>query len=605
MKTNFQKQLLIILILTCNILNANKCLKNSPPIDESKKLNEWFEEQFVEELEFSPMTSTYLGNKKNYDKWDDISQKAQSESLKRTKLRLNYLETEIDTSKLDEATLLSYKLALQNYKSSIEGEKFKLYNYPVNQMFGYHTQVPSFLINMHLVTNKKDAEDYITRLNGVNNFLKQVIDELKIREEQNIILPKYLYLKVISACENIIKGLPFNGEKNSTLLADFTTKIKTLKLTTKEKNSLIDNAKKALLTNLKPAYEDLITFLKKQEEKSDNFSGVWRFKNGLDFYNYALQETTTTSMTANEIHTLGISEVARIQNEMKVIKNNVGFKGSLNEFFKFMQDDPKFYYEDSDAGREAYMTEARKTIEAMKGKLDELFITKPKADIKVKRVEAFREESAGLAFYQRPAPDGSRPGIYYANMYKIKSMSKFEMEALAFHEGIPGHHMQLAIAQELKDVPKFRKYGGYTAYIEGWGLYSEYIPKEIGFYKDPYSDFGRLSMELFRACRLVVDTGIHAKKWTREDGISYYKKNTPTEEFDIIKMVERHVVMPSQATAYKIGMNKILELREKSKKALGEKFDIREFHDVILTNGALPLDILEDLVNNWLNEKKK
>jgi uncharacterized protein (DUF885 family) len=239
----------------------------------------------------------------------------------------------------------------------------------------------------------------------------------------------------------------------------------------------------------------------------------------------------------------------------------------------------------------------------MKSRLDELFITKPKADIIVKAVESFREKSAGKAFYQRGTPDGSRPGTYYANLYDMTAMPIYQMEALAYHEGIPGHHMQLSIAQELQDIPKFRKFGGYTAYTEGWGLYTELLPKEIGMYSDPYSDFGRLAMELWRACRLVVDTGIHSKKWTREEGIKYYVDNTPNAESDAVKMVERHIVMPSQATAYKIGMNKILELRENARKALGDTFDIREFHDVVLTNGAVPLTILEELVGEWVASK--
>ena len=240
----------------------------------------------------------------------------------------------------------------------------------------------------------------------------------------------------------------------------------------------------------------------------------------------------------------------------------------------------------------------------MKSRLDELFIVKPKADLKVKAVEAFREKAAGKAFYQQPAPDGSRPGIYYANLYDMEAMPTYQMEALAYHEGIPGHHMQIAIAQELEDVPKFRKFGGYTAYVEGWGLYSELVPKEMGLYEDPYSDFGRLAMELWRACRLVVDTGIHAMKWTRQEGIDYYVNNTPNATSDGVKMVERHIVMPSQATAYKVGMLKILELREAAKEKLGDKFDIREFHDVVLKNGAVPLNVLEKFVDQWVAKKQ-
>ena len=268
-----------------------------------------------------------------------------------------------------------------------------------------------------------------------------------------------------------------------------------------------------------------------------------------------------------------------------------------------MRDDDQFYYASDDQGRARYLSEATELIDTMKGKIDEMFITKPKADINVKAVEPFREQSAGKAFYQRPSEDGTRPGLYYANLYDMKSMPTYQMEALAYHEGIPGHHMQLAIQQELQGIPKFRRFGGYTAYIEGWGLYSEFLPKEFGFYSDPYSDFGRLAMELWRACRLVVDTGIHTKKWTRQQGIDYYLSNTPNAELDAVKMVERHIVIPSQATAYKIGMLKIQELREKARGALGDKFDIREYHDEVLKYGPLPLNAVEAKIDAWVQSK--
>ena len=308
-------------------------------------------------------------------------------------------------------------------------------------------------------------------------------------------------------------------------------------------------------------------------------------------------------LTAEEIHQIGLDEVARIHGEMRAIMNQVGFEGDLQAFFEFMRTDEQFYYPNTDEGKEAYLARAVAVIDDMRERLDGLFITKPKSEMIVKRVEAFRENSAGTAFYQPPAPDGSRPGTYYANLFNMKNMPKYQLEALAYHEGIPGHHMQIALSIESEGLPKFRKHGFQTAYTEGWGLYCEQVPKELGLYKDPYSDFGRLAMELWRACRLVVDTGIHYKKWTREQGIDYYKSNTPDSERDCIRMVERHIVMASQATAYKVGMLKILELREKAKAILGEKFDIREFHEVILTNGAVPLDILEELIDEYIASK--
>jgi len=281
----------------------------------------------------------------------------------------------------------------------------------------------------------------------------------------------------------------------------------------------------------------------------------------------------------------------------------VGYEGTLQEFFKYLQDEPRFTYEDSDAGRDAYLKEATRMIDVMKDRMNEVFIRKPKADLEVRRVEAFREKAAGKAFYSRPAADGSRPGYYYANLYKITDMPKYQMEALAYHEGIPGHHMQLAIAQELEGIPKFRKFGGYTAYTEGWGLYSEFLPKEMGFYSDPYSDFGRLAMEIWRAARLVVDTGLHDKKWTREQAIDYLLENTPNPKGDVVKAIERYIVMPGQATAYKIGMLKIQALREDAKARLGDKFDIREYHAVVLDSGPVPLNVLEERVNDWVESK--
>ena len=340
------------------------------------------------------------------------------------------------------------------------------------------------------------------------------------------------------------------------------------------------------------------------EKRADDRDGAWKFPDGEAFYNNALARTTTTDLTAKEIHSIGLAEVARIHDEMRAIKDKVGFKGDLKAFMQFMKTDKQFYYPNTAEGKQRYLDEATALIDNMKSRLDELFIVKPKADLKVKAVEAFREKAAGKAFYQQPAPDGSRPGIYYANLYDMEAMPTYQMEALAYHEGIPGHHMQIAIAQELEGVPKFRKFGGYTAYVEGWGLYSELVPKEMGLYEDPYSDFGRLSMELWRACRLVVDTGIHAMKWTRQQGIDYYVNNTPNATSDGVKMVERHIVMPSQATAYKVGMLKILELREAAKEKLGDKFDIREFHDVVLKNGAVPLNVLEKFVDQWVAKKQ-
>ncbi|KPZ67699.1 hypothetical protein AN944_03964 [Shewanella sp. P1-14-1] len=571
---------------------------------ESEKANELFENIFMENVMSSPISQTYMRIKKDYDKWGDFSEKAQDEDLARAKKHLAQLDS-IDVSKLDEQTALSYKLMKQGLEQDIADDKWRHHTYPVNQMYGSHTFIATFLINQHQVASVSDAEAYISRLNGVKLASEQLVEGLKLRAGKGIIAPKFVFPYVISDSQNIITGAPFSDtEDKSTLWADINKKVAALDAPQAKKDELLADAKQALLTSVQPAYTNLIAYLNELEKKADTRDGVWKLPEGDDFFNMRLSRVTTTDMSSETIHKLGLAEVARIHDEMRAIMKKVKFDGDLQEFMAFMRDDDQFYYPDTAEGKTRYMTEAKDLIDNMESRLDEVFNIKPKAKLIVKQVEAFREKSAGKAFYDAPAPDGSRPGTYYANLYDMKAMPTYQMEALAYHEGIPGHHMQIAIAQELEGIPKFRKYGGYTAYIEGWGLYTEYFPKEMGLYADPYSDFGRLAMELWRACRLVVDTGIHSKKWTREQGIQYYVDNTPNAESDAIKMVERHIVMPGQATAYKVGMIKILELREDAKKQLGDKFDIRQFHTLILENGPVPLDVLEAKVTDWVNASK-
>jgi len=610
MKLIYRKSVFSVCILlaftACKTENSKEVEPSKEDIvKESKKLNDFFQKQFQESLDRTPMYQSYLGIKKDADKWNDLSDEFFDKEIVYTKEALQWLKDSINVNALDEASKLSYDLFKQTMEQKIADDKYRLYTYPVNQMHGMQAEIPAFLINMHQIKNRKDAEDYIRRLEGIKPMFAQLVANLKKRQEAGIMIPKFVFAKVLDDSKNLIKGQPFDSSATkSTLLNDFETKVNKLAIKEEDKKSLIAQAAKALKEDVLAGYTNLIQTLEEQEKLASTDDGAWKFPNGAEFYNNALKRTTTTDLTAEKIHKIGLEEVARIHGEMKKIMEKVGFKGTLQEFFTFMKTDKQFYYADSDTGRKEYMDKAESIINTMKTRLDELFITKPKADLQVKAVEAFREKSAGKAFYQQPALDGSRPGTYYANMYDMESMPSYQMEALAYHEGIPGHHMQIAIAQELKDMPMFRKLGRYTAYVEGWGLYSEYIPKEMGFYSDPYSDFGRLAMELWRACRLVVDTGIHAKKWTREEGIKYYTDNTPNAESDAIKMVERHIVMPSQATAYKIGMLKILELREKAKKALGDAYDVRKFHDVMLTNGPLPLNVLEDLVDKYIASEK-
>lgn len=573
-------------------------------IPNNAALSEWFDADFNENIRDFPMTLAFLGIPERTDEWNDTSRAFELEQLERTRRKMAELKSNFDPADFNAAQALSYNLYVKKSEDELARDEWNLYNYPFNQMFGAQSGVPTFMLNQHPVKTEGDARAYIARLVGIKDYLGGIIETAKKSEKAGIIPPRFVHAYILDDINNVLTGLPFDdSDKLSLLLKDFKGKVDKLDLAPEKKEELYEDATTALLTSVRPAYENLSAFITAQQKIATTDDGVWKFPNGDKYYASRLKQMTTTDMSADEIHALGLSEVARIHGEMKAIMKQVGFDGSLQGFFKHLKTDPKFTYEDSDAGREAYLTEATRMIDVMKGRLDDVFLRKPKADLEVRRVEAFREKSAGKAFYNRPAQDGSRPGYYYANLYKITDMPKYQMEALAYHEGIPGHHMQLAIAQELEGIPKFQKLGRVTAYTEGWGLYSEFLPKEMGFYEDPYSDFGRLAMEIWRAARLVVDTGIHHKKWTRQEAIDYLLENTPNPENDCIKAIERYIVMPGQATAYKIGMLKIIELREDAKKSLGDKFDIREFHDVVLKSGPLPLDILEAQVAEWVARK--
>jgi len=573
---------------------------------ESKSANEFLDRVFDEFVANHPQFESTLGIKTHYDQWNDISDDAARHDLEAEHKNLAELKRRFAVEKLDPQTRLSCKLYELNAWRNTEAYKYQLDNYPVHQMGGPHSDTTAFLINVHKVDTEKDAQSYIARLNGFPKLFDQLIANLKAREEHGVIPPKFVFPLVLQTCTNVTKGQPFEESgPSSPLWDDFSKKVNALKnVDQAARTKLLEDGRKALLNSVKPAYAKLITAWQALEKKANDDAGAWKFPDGTMYYAAALRRTTTTNLTADQIHEIGLKEVARIHDEMRKIIDKVGFKGDLPAFFKFMREDQRFYLPQSEEGQQKYLAMATKIIDDMKKRLDELFITKPKADIVVKAVEKFRANASKGAFYNQPAPDGSRPGMFYVNPSNMKDNPTYELEALAYHEGIPGHHMQIAIAQELKGLPKFRRLGArYTAYVEGWGLYSELTPKEIGMYQDPYSDFGRLALELWRACRLVVDTGIHSKRWTRQQAIDYLKDNTPNAEADCIDSINRYIVMPSQATAYKIGMMKILELREKAKKELGSKFDIRQFHDLILTNGPVPLDILEELVDAWVKTK--
>lgn len=572
---------------------------------ESEKLASFFADSFETDLKRSPLSQSYLGYKWDYDKWDDVSEASVDETRAIREQRLATLAT-FDLTKLTPQEQLSHEIYKVDLERRLANDEFRHHTYIMHQFRAWHTRVPSFLINIHKVDSVEDAEAYISRLEGVKPLFDGVIAQMKLREAQGTFPPKWAYDQMIQASNNVIKGNPFEeSSEDSTIWSDFKSKVEKLGLTNVEKTGLLKRASDALQQSVAPAYQSIIAELAKQQELSPEGDGVWRLPEGDKWYQNRLEWFTTTDLTADEVHQIGVENVQRIHSAMKDIMQEVGFEGSLQEFFEFMRTDEQFYYPSTDEGRAQYLREAKALIDTMEAKIPEYFGLTPKARMQVKRVEAFREKSAGKAFYQSPSKDGTRPGTYYANLYSMNDMPTYQMEALAYHEGIPGHHMQRAIAQELEGIPEFQKYVSFTAYTEGWGLYTEELAKDMGFYENPYSDFGRLAMELWRACRLVVDTGIHAKKWSREEAIQYLVDNTPNPKNDAVKAIERYIAMPGQATAYMIGKLKIMELRAWAQQELGDKFDIKGFHDEVLKDGPVPLNILESKIKDWAAKQKQ
>ena len=573
---------------------------------ESAKANALLERFFDESVARSPMLQTRLGLKTDYDKWDDLSDQKALEDFLLGVQQLAELKRSVNFAALDEQTKTSYRLFVSQGEQAIEGWKWRFHDYPLNQMSGLHSEAPAFLINSHRVDTVADARAYVARLRGMAPLLDQLIDGVKVRAAKGVLPPKFVFGLVLESCREIVTGKPFDSSgQDSALWADAQEKFNALKdADAATKAALLADARAALTDAVQPAYARLIALLEAQEKVATTDDGVWKLPDGAAYYAFQLRRNTTTAMTADEVHALGLREVARIHQEMEAIMRRVGFTGDLQAFFQHLRTDDKYYYPTTPEGKAAYVARVKDIIAAMTARLDEFFGVKPKAPLEVRVVEPFRERGSAAAFYEDPAPDGSRPGAYYVNTLDMRGLPIFEMETLAHHEAIPGHHMQIAIAQELQGIPRFRKFGGNTAYLEGWALYAEYFPKEFGFYQDPMMDFGRLYDELLRAVRLVVDTGVHAKKWTREEVMNYFRKNTPNPERDIFTETNRYIVWPGQATAYKVGMLKILELRERAKKELGPKFSLRDYHDLILKDGALPMDLLEQNVDAWIARRK-
>ncbi len=578
-------------------------------------LNTWFEEKYEAQIAFSPLWQTSLGRKTDYDKIDDFSIEAEEEQFAWLEASVEEMQAEFPYEALTPQARMSYDLWMYDYEQDKAARAFQNSGYVFEQMGAIQSYFPQVLISQHNVDTLSDMEAYIARIGESARAIQQLIERSKASAANGIHPPSFAYEAVIKESQTLISGRPFDeSDSDNAVWTDGKAKIAALVseglIEPEAANALEAALEDALIDSWKSAYEDLIAW---QEEDQINApeiaTGVGTLvPNGAAYYAERLANQTTTKLTAEEVHEIGLSEVARLRGEMEIIKDSVGFEGDLQAFFNYLRDskeDERFYYPNTDEGRQGYLEDSKAAIERIKAELPNYFGLMPKADIVVKRVEAFREQDGAPQHYMPSTPDGSRPGTYYAHLSDMSAMPKRELEVIAYHEGLPGHHMQIAIAQELTGIPTFRTQLGFTSYIEGWALYSEFLATEIpGTYEDPYSDFGRLGSEIWRAIRLVVDTGLHAKGWTEEEAIAYFLENAAITEAQARAETRRYIVWPGQAASYKIGMLKIQELRATAEAELGDKFDIRAFHDTVLGGGAMPLSLLEKSVAQWIESVK-
>ena len=584
--------------------------QEQPAATEGERLNAWFEEKFEQLLRFSPSWLTSLGRRERYGDLNDFSEAAADWQLAWYKASVEEMEREFDYAELGPEERLSYDLWKYEYESAVRSAKWRGNDYVFTQMQGVHAYLPTQLITEHAVESPTDMAAYISRVGQFERALGQLTDRAEANAVRGVRPPYFAYDFVIAEAKKLIDGAPFTDGADTALWADGKAKIAALaeagKIDGTEAQDLRTRLESALRNSYLPGYQRLIAFMEADRPNAPEVAtGVGRLPDGAAFYADRLRESTTSEMTADEIHQLGLDEVARIHGEMNVIKDRVDFDGDLNAFFDYVRTAEWDYFPDDDAGAQAYLDATTAVIDNIKGQLPSYFGLLPKAALEVRRVEPFREQDGGAAHYRSGTPDGSRPGIYYMHLSDMRAMPKNDLETTAYHEALPGHHMQISIAQELTGVPTFRTQFGYGAYAEGWALYSEKLAKEMpGTFADPYSDFGRLVAELFRAIRLVVDTGLHSKGWTEAEAIAYFSANSSIPAETIRSEVRRYIVWPGQATSYKVGMIRIQQLRAEAERELGDQFDIRAFHDVVLGGGSLPLSLLERRVRGWIAEQK-
>lgn len=563
----------------------------------------FYEKAFLEFALDSPQTLSsirlleQIGMRGHNSKLDDYSP-SRVDKLNQ-QLRDNY-ETlkSYDRENMEPSNALSYDIMAWFMQNQIDGIPYSWHGYPVNQLFGIQNGLPSFMANTHHIGDQRDAEDYITRLGQFGRVFDQVIEGLDIQTDKGIIPPQFVITKVLEEMREF-SGKPAEENILYTSFTERTGKLEEMDDDTRA--ALAEQTRNTIVETVYPAYQRLIAYFEKLDDKVDDNYGVWKLPDGDAYYDHQLKSNTTLDISADEIHATGVAEVARIETEMDALLVAQGYtEGSVAERMLQIGDEQRFLYPNTDEGREQILAGYQSLIDEIMLAMPEYFGRLPVSDVEVVRVPEFREKTAPGAYYQGPSLDGTRPGRFYVNLRDLKELPKWSMPTLTYHEAVPGHHFQTALQSEMTGVPQFRKLLGFTAYSEGWALYSERLAKEAGFTEDPFADLGRLKDEMMRAVRLVVDTGIHRKRWSREQAIEYMASKTGMQMGDVVTEIERYFVLPGQATSYKTGMLKILELRERARQQLGDKFSIREFHDTVLGEGDVPLPILEQLVEAYI-----
>ncbi|GIL39482.1 DUF885 domain-containing protein [Roseiterribacter gracilis] len=601
MNKHLGASLLVLALAACATQPTTQNQQVADDVAATRVLETYLDAVFEQYLDRHPTAATQIGEQRGRDRWDEISDEADLADLEEAKAKLIKLAT-INPARLTDSGRVSYAVAREQAQATVRAYEFRYQKYAATHQSGPHIDAPSLLFAMQLIDSREGADAYVSRLEKLGRYLGQEAGALAVRASKGMVPPHFMFARMEAQSREMLRGVPFDkGPKDSPLYGDFKTKLEKFEMPQADRDALLARARKALVEQVGPGYRAFLATVQRIAPQAKRDHGASALPDGAAYYKEALRGwTTLAEPDANVIHATGLSEVKRLQGEMHALLRTMGEKDDLPAYFKKLRTDPKFYYPNDETGRAAFLRDSNNYLAQVERKIPDWFGVQPKAKVEIRRIEPFREKNAPDAHYLLPAQDGSRPGIFYFNLRDMKARPKWDNENTVYHEAVPGHHFQLSIAAERPDLPKFRRFYDAGAYSEGWALYVEELTKEMGLYTDPTSDFGRLGAEIWRAARLVVDTGMHAKGWTRKQATTWFAQTVPISPDTAASEIDRYLADPGQATSYKIGMIEIQRLRAKATAALGTKFNLKRFHDLVLTNGALPLPVLQSEIDRWI-----